>query len=492
MPGRILIADDVATNRIVLKVKLSTAHYRVTQCSSAAETRRIARAQQTDLIVMAAGLPDCNSAVLCRQLKADPATARIPLLVLFDHKDAAARLEVLKAGADDVLCAPFDDTALLARVRNLLRARETDDELERRDLTACQMGFAEAATPMETQGRVGLIGMRAEQSLGWKSGLRGRLSHRVEVMDAAAAMALDDPARCPDLFCIATDLGEPGGGMRLMSELRSRQATRHAAILMVHPAGAAGDQITALDLGANGLLEQGFDPAELALRIDRQMMRKRRVDRLRASVETGLRMAATDPLTGLFNRRYADHHLGLLARQAVAAGTEFAVMMVDIDHFKGVNDTLGHAAGDRVLTAVAEALRDNLRGVDLVARYGGEEFLIALPESSPEAAARTADRLRRCVADLRPAIPGRPPARVTVSIGVAIAGSGPMDRTMHRADCALYLAKSSGRNRIEIAPPDAEPQHGRTADAARAPVAANSPQSRLRGPLCSDLSSRSV
>ncbi|WP_226780490.1 diguanylate cyclase [Oceaniglobus trochenteri] len=484
MAGRILIADDVATNRIVLKVKLAAAQYRVSQCDSAARARSMARAEEIDLMILPPSLPDMDGAALCRQLKSDPVTAALPILMLLDHNQSAHRLAALSAGADEVMSYHFSETCLLARVRSLLRAHDTDRELRGRDMTAREMGFAEAAPVLHRPGRVALIGASPEQAVGWKSGLRGLSTHGISLMGRSEAMQLSPDQPAPDAFVLATGHTGLNDGLRLLSELRSRPATRHAAILMVHGADADELQATALDIGANALLEEGFDPAELALRLDRQIRRKRDNDILRNSVESGLRMATIDPLTGLFNRRYGNHHLARLAERAARNQRSFAVLMIDIDRFKTVNDTHGHSAGDIVLAAVARGLQDNLRAVDLVARYGGEEFVVALPDATLPDARLAAERLCRRIAALPIALPDGGQVRVTISLGLAMgsAENGEVDALLARADAALYRAKSEGRNRVCIAP---------TARLTE-PAGPDQGCAPLRGPLRSDRSSRSA
>jgi len=487
MPGRILIADDVATNRIVLKVKLAAAQYQVDQCRTAAQARQIARADGTDLIILPPTLPDMDGAALCRTLKADPATATLPLLMLLDRNDGARRLAALSAGADEVMSMPVSEICLLARVRSLMRAHDTDRELQRRDVTSRELGFAEPAPQLTRPGSVALIGATAEQSICWRAALRERTPHRLVLMNRSDAMQMPDDGTCPDLFVLAADLGAANDGVRLLSELRSRTATRHAAIVMVHPVGADDAQANALDIGANALIEQGFDPAELALRIDRQIQRKRNTDRLRNAVDSGLRMATVDPLTGLFNRRYGDHHLAGLAQRAQRDNRCFALMMIDIDHFKGVNDAHGHAVGDQVLQAVARTIQDNLRAVDLVARYGGEEFVVALPDAELPAARHAAERLRHRIAETRIALGDGETVTVTISIGMAIGGpdSPAIEVLLAQADRALYQAKNLGRDCVRIAATTPVPDDG----APQQPVQG---RGTLRGPLRSDLSSRSA
>jgi len=263
-----------------------------------------------------------------------------------------------------------------------------------------------------------------------------------------------DNAAVPDIYVIAGDLADPGGGLRLLSELRSRPVTRHAAVLMVLSEGARGQAAMALDLGANDLLVAGFDPDELALRLTRQIRRKREADRLRETVRDGLRAAVIDPLTGLYNRRYAQPHLARIATRAVETGRHFALMVLDLDRFKDVNDTHGHATGDAVLREVARRVKRNLRSVDLVARIGGEEFLVAMPDTTLPEARRAAERLCRVICETPVQMPEAAGGlTVSVSIGVAMGGGAAttdVDLLLSQADKALYGAKSDGRNQVTI------------------------------------------
>jgi diguanylate cyclase (GGDEF)-like protein len=169
--------------------------------------------------------------------------------------------------------------------------------------------------------------------------------------------------------------------------------------------------------------------------------------------------ARTDPKTGLANvvawRDQADRELGRLRRR----GGTLGVLMVDIDAFKAINDRHGHLVGDKVLHAVADALRAEVRAYDAVGRFGGEEFVVLLPEAGPEEAARTAERLRRRISDcevtLPPADGGGTVQGLTASIGAATypRSSTDIDGLMRSADAALYVAKHGGRNRVECAPP---------------------------------------
>ncbi|WP_372604802.1 diguanylate cyclase [Actibacterium sp.] len=458
MAGRILVVDDIATNRIVMKVRLAEACYEVLQAEDGRAALDIAQRERPDLILLDMMMADMDGVEVCRRLRADPETADIPIIVITASRQSDHKMRALAAGADEFLPKPLDELTLLARVRSLLRARETAQELALRDSTRRALGFAEAAEIFARPGTAALISGQREQALSWKTALKGRVQTGLTVMTRTQALALPETSASPDLFVIAADLDRPGVGLRLLTDLRARAATRHAAIMIVVTEGDHQTAAMALDLGATDLIAAPFDPQEMALRLEAQIQRKHQADRLRASVKDGLRMAVTDPLTGLFNRRYALPHLRQIVSRATETERPFAVMLLDIDRFKTVNDRHGHAAGDVVLQQIAQQIAANLRPVDMIARIGGEEFLIVLPETAPGLASRTAERLRQQIGATPVLLPGGIGSLViSVSIGLALCdpgaeGCNDIDAILSRADAALYRAKSNGRNKVTISP----------------------------------------
>ena len=150
-----------------------------------------------------------------------------------------------------------------------------------------------------------------------------------------------------------------------------------------------------LDIGVNDYLVRPVDRNELAARVRTQIRRKRYADRLRNNVQHSLEMAVTDPLTSLHNRRYFEAHAAAALEQAVQRSRPLSLLILDIDHFKAINDSWGHDAGDEVLREFAHRVRKNLRGIDLPCRIGGEEFVVVMPDTDMGIAAIVAERVRR-------------------------------------------------------------------------------------------------
>ena len=212
--------------------------------------------------------------------------------------------------------------------------------------------------------------------------------------------------------------------------------------------------VRGLDFGVHDFLMRPVDRNELMARVRTQVKRKRFTDALRGAMQASLQMAVTDALTGLHNRRYLDNHLGaLFADAGRASRTSLAVLILDIDHFKGINDSFGHEAGDEVLRGFAERVRQHTRPIDIVARFGGEEVVVILPEAGLAEAQSIAERIRERVEAAPFPVQRRDPddpasrSRSASPCGTRrISGPGDM---LKRADLALYRAKAAGRNRVE-------------------------------------------
>lgn len=452
MQASVLIVDGIVTNRIMLRVQLSAAYYHVVQAERMEGIVALVQRTQPDLIVCAMTLPDGNAVALRQALQADPALAAIPVLAITDQNDRVARMRALAAGLDDVLAQPVDDRMLQSRIRSLLRARSSAQDLGVSGPPS--LGFGEGAGLFAAPARVAVLAGSPVLGRSWTAAMQARGGHRY-VLAGAEGLAGLMTVPVPEAFVIRIGPGGERRGLDLLADLRARPATCHAVLIaVVDPPGAAA-AAEALDRGASDVLAEGFNAEELALRLATQLRRKAVDDWLRAEVRTGLREAVIDPMTGLYNRRHALPWLTLTARRAAETRRSFAVMLADLDHFKRINDRHGHPAGDAVLIETARRLGGALRPQDMLARIGGEEFMLVLPETRQGEASSIAARLCREINSRPFALDGGKRVAVTISIGVVVgarhgAGAASAETLIAQADQALYTAKGGGRNKISL------------------------------------------
>ena len=449
MSRRILVLDDAATRRIVLKVKLGAAAYEMAPASDLREAQRHVARAAPHLAIVAAEAGGGRGIEWARRLRAHPAGADLPIIVTVP--DASGRMDALRAGADDVLVAPVDEALLLARIRSLLRAREATEELRLRDGTRRILGLAEPMGGFLPRGRLSVVAPRPGAARPLADEMGAATGDAVTLLAPDAALASSASAGAPDVFVLLAD--PPIAALGLLPQIRAHPASRDAAVLVLAPRGDVDAAVMALDLGAGDVAEIGADSEEIALRVRALRRWKDGRDRLRRGVREGLDAALTDPLTGLYNRRYAMPHLERVAANAAARRRTYAVLVADLDRFKRVNDTHGHAAGDAILVELARRLSANLRDADMLARLGGEEFLIVMPGVSLGQATAAAERLCALVRDAPFELPSGGTMPLTMSMGLSIGGGhgfGTGPAALEAADRALYDAKEAGRARVEV------------------------------------------
>jgi two-component system cell cycle response regulator len=238
--------------------------------------------------------------------------------------------------------------------------------------------------------------------------------------------------------------------LRVCSQMRTLDKGRTLPIILIAEEADRPRVVRGLDLGVNDFIMRPVERNELAARVRTQIRRHRYAVELRESVNNTLALAVTDELTGLYNRRYFERHLNLMLEKAREQDRDMAVVLIDMDFFKAVNDTHGHDIGDAVLREFALRLRRNIRGVDLACRYGGEEFVVLMPDTDFRQAQGVAERVRTAVAERSFEVGATRPLTITVSLGVAL-NEHELDTPemlLKRADVALYRAKREGRNRV--------------------------------------------
>lgn len=250
----------------------------------------------------------------------------------------------------------------------------------------------------------------------------------------------------PDLAIL--DWVMPGmDGLRVCRELRKDANRKYIYIMLLTANDRKQDLVEAMEAGADEYLAKPFDAQELKARL---IASKRILDLQEQLVSANRSLqfqASHDALTGLFNRGAI---VGILQNELARAQREHksvGVILADVDHFKKINDTQGHSAGDKVLRRAAQKMKGSVRNYDSVGRYGGEEFLIVLPGCNSRLAVERAEQIMLVLGEPSP---DPPESRITVSMGVAADyGSVKMEELLSRADEALYQAKHNGRNRVE-------------------------------------------
>jgi diguanylate cyclase (GGDEF)-like protein len=291
----------------------------------------------------------------------------------------------------------------------------------------------------------------------------------------------DDPLQCAHLAKIVTEWeAEPFTAQQLSDALRLHKEAHPDLVLldvmMPHVDGYKLAQmfkraspfvpiilLTALEdidskrrglsAGADEFLSKPVNALELQIRLSSMLRIKRLADELERVNKNLAELATIDPLTQVANRRAVEHRLALEFQRERRYKHPLACILVDIDHFKAVNDTYGHPAGDKVLIEVASAIRESIRTTDLVARFGGEEFIVIAPETPMAPAQMVAERIRLAIIEKTSAKMDQGLPTVTASLGVATTELQVTNESelVARADAALYRAKHEGRNRVVVA-----------------------------------------
>jgi two-component system cell cycle response regulator len=274
----------------------------------------------------------------------------------------------------------------------------------------------------------------------------------VEAAGGAAALAVCREQQ-PDVMLLDVEMPEMSG-WDVLAAMKADPDLRDVPVVFLTGRSDTTDMVDGLRLGAHDYLRKPCEPTELLARVQAAARVKRLQDELRQRNEDLDRISRTDALTGLRNRRHVEEYLVKLTSLARRNAEPIAVLVIDIDHFKSVNDRHGHEAGDAVLREVAGRMLGSVRLEDMVGRWGGEEFLVVLPNTAAEGAAELAERLRQVVAETPCRLADGDAVQVTISVGCAASLIDDAGRLVRSADAAMYEAKESGRNRVVMAASD--------------------------------------
>ena len=452
MTARVLVVDDILANVRLLEAKLAAEYFDVVTAMNGVDALEAVERTKPDIVLLDVMMPGLDGIEVCRRIKASPATQHIPVIMVTALDQPEDRVRGLEAGADDFLTKPVNDVALFCRVKSLVRLKMLTDELRQRT-GGEPLGLAGPVLDVvdAKPGQVLVVDNRPIMAERIRAALAGRHEVRLAAGPQQALEAFGDGEGAIELAIVNLDM-EGVDALRVCSQLKSMENTRQTPILIIVDPDDHQRLLRALDLGVNDYLMRPVDRQELLARVSTQIRRYRYTEQLRTSVRASMEMAVTDALTGLYNRRYLETHLAQLIEDAVNRGKLLSVLTLDVDFFKSVNDTHGHAAGDRVLQEIAGRLRSSIRSTDLACRTGGEEFVVVLAGADLQTAERVGERVRKMVA-AKPFMAG-PGFHLTITVSLGVSSLLPVNDTVEellkRADQALYRAKREGRNRVSL------------------------------------------
>ena len=451
MSARVLIVDDVPANVRLLQALLEAEYFEVHTAMNGAEALDAVQRVKPDIILLDVMMPDMSGFEVCRRVKSNPLTRYLPIIMITALDQPEDRIKGFQAGADDYLVKPIDEVALLTRLRSLVRFKFLLDELEGSIGDELLLDTRLENSEHEP-GRVGVLladEARHQQMLQWLG-----QEHSLQVFNEPVALL--DAVRNGRLDAVLLEMPLNGhDALRVCSQIRSLEHGRQLPVVLLMDQQAREKLPQALEICASDYLLKPVMLEELQARLNIQLKRWRYIQRLRENVRQSVTLSMVDPLTGLYNRRYFSTHGRALVEEAASRGRALSVLVMDLDHFKKVNDTWGHDAGDEVLCEVARRLQKQVRRLDVLCRVGGEEFVALLPGADTRVAQQVAERLRRAIADAPVRITtDNGPVDLNITISIGLAGyeqvNDSLETLMKRADEALYEAKRSGRNCVQV------------------------------------------
>lgn len=445
--GRVLLVDDSIIALEAIGSRLKESGLDVVTTSSPREALGLATEgpQPFDLLILDVMMPEMNGHELTRRLRGHARTGNTPILLLTSLDSTDDRVAGLVAGADDFFTKITPDAEMLARVRSFISLGKMRAQLQAQHEAMTRV-VREPEDVQPSQARVEIIHHQDVVAERLGRAIRGspmgdgfQLSQRLPSERLTHSEA--------DLLVVSYAVALEGEQPLLKRLGFDEEAP---AVLVVDEQESTERRVSAFDAGADDYLTLQTPTVELGARLGSALRRQRRQRELRSSRDRAMLAAVTDPLTGLYNRAYFNEALGVEFRRAQRYKHPMSLVLLDLDHFKQVNDTLGHSAGDQALREVSARLRQAARTTDVIARHGGEEFAMLLPETDLEHGLVAAERFRAAVdgVTVEGARGGRRSLTISVGLGCFPVHANSISELMELTDAALYAAKRTGRNRV--------------------------------------------
>ncbi|NRB03301.1 MAG: GGDEF domain-containing protein [Rhodobacteraceae bacterium] len=473
MRGHILLIDPVMTRRIMTSAMLVGEHYTIQAVGSCNSATSALGSDHFDFVICTERPTGGTIEDVATTLTRSSINAKTPMLAISDPECPFPARSAATLCIAAIIPANHIADLLVPWLSNLTRAAADVSEWDAQS-HVCQ-GFGlfdapatfDARRPSLQRCNVAVVCSDATQGAELVQSLNKFPKTSAHVWDPSRSWKVADPKMMPDVFVLSACSGDDLPAVpKLLTALQSHLSTRKASVVAL----VKGSQDhSALSIWAADLLDKGIDDVlwgdldnrALYQRLQHAASKHVQRDQMRKATHGRVAEAIRDPLTGLFNRRYISEFLQHSLSDAETNNEPLSVLLADIDHFKRVNDTYFHAAGDAVIRDVANRLRANLRDSDPLSRFGGEEFLAILRNASFDQAERAAQRIKHAIRSEKFALPDHAAEiQITVSIGVSVfvpeprtapAKAPSSDQLIAQADRSLYNAKALGRDRIELA-----------------------------------------
>lgn len=452
MPGRILIFDPQVTNRLMLKSQLARDFFDVALASDAAELTDSLRFGAPDLIMMSYAAEKAAQFRNVHWAKSKANSAHIPIVFLHNSQDPTLWDAAHDCLVDDVLAYTTQRWLMAARVNMLIRGKEKIDGLIARQQAISQMGFAEAPTAYPPPVSRGVV-LDVSRALAlfdpeFQTAVTTGLSRDFPMLTLKTQSNQISQNRPADIAIVDEFTLGRTAAFTAICDLRKTSPSTETTILFTCDTNTP-NATRALELGAQEFVPSHGSVTQMVCHLRRLIWQKQMFYRTERAVSNHLKSALIDPLTGVYNRRYAQQYLEQMVQKTERTGATLTAMILDLDRFKLVNDTYGHLTGDKVLKETAKRLARNIRSADLLSRLGGEEFLIVLSDTSPDKLRDIAERLRLAVSQHPFTCENGSQISISASIGVSNveqSGWSNAQAVIDSADRALYRAKGGGRN----------------------------------------------
>ena len=448
--SKILIVDDEPLNVKLLNAMIPSDQYDTATAYNGEDALKIVNDFHPDLILLDIMMPGLNGYELTQILKSDPETQDIPIVLVTAFGGSEYEIKGLEAGADEFLNKPVNKTELLTRVKSLIRLKQYKEQLKSRTCSMNSAAHDQSDNECSEGGDLNLPSILIVEDNKMDAMLLQRYLQGEPYQIKLANDGEDAISRSRQerIDVILLDLLLPGkDGFEVCRILKEMEQTQNIQIVAITGLSDLDSKLKGIELGVDDYLTKPVNMHVLRTRIKSLVKKKALLDRLCDKYEMAVHSAITDKLTGLYNRRYFDYFLDLELKRSLRENSSLALLMIDVDNFKQINDTLGHLFGDKILNKLGDLIKSNIRETDLAARYGGEEFSIVMSNTSFAEAEEIAERIRKSVEltkfDEKSIV-------TTVSIGIALHpfDAKSVQELLDSADSALYRAKHNGKNQI--------------------------------------------